>query len=1264
MQPITRDSRRRGNPRKARNNKATKPRRARNEKFTSEESRLARFTFTWSFPPTKTADRAKGESHLALTNIGQRPTLARLLQGEGKDPMVADFIGPYRVVEALGQGAMGIVYRARHRTSERAVALKTVRVASPKLLEGIRREVRALKQIRHPGVVRIVDDGVHRGLPWYAMDLLEGESLRRFGQRVWSPFQRPPLVAETTEVVSATDQLSTPRQGYPGAFSVRTKPVPSFEPCDHPPAAGGKLSMVVDVVGRVCSTLAFLHGEGFVNCDLKPENILLVDAQPVIIDFGLSAHHPGRSGREALEAQPGRAGTIPYMSPEQIRGEFVDARSDLYAIGCLLYELVTGAPPFTGPSWAILTSHLDSPPKRPSELVVGVPDRLERLILRLLEKDVADRFGHADEVAGELAELRGYDVPSPESPPSRSYLYRPRLVGRDAILVELARLRDDAIRGSGALALLGGESGVGKTRVAMELTRLAPGVRARVVTSSGAALSAQSTAVGPSPLDSLRPLLQAVADRCQEGGASVTQRLLGDRVGVLSLYEPLLGHVPSFAPSTPPIPLEVEPSRKRLFAYLSQTIAALADEQPLLWVLDDLQWADELSLAFLGTLTGEHLAQTPLLVLCTYRTEEQNDAVSKIAQLSHTKHVLLPRLGREAVHSIVSDMLALRKLPYDFVEFLSRQSEGNPFFVAEYLQTAVTERVLFRDKSHAWRLAARPGGSPAEYDSLLHPRSLRELIEGRLRTLSPAAGLISLAAAVLGREADLETVQEVAALSEDATIGAVGELLRRQVLEQTDPGLVRFAHDKLREVAYAHADRAQLADLHLRAATVLERRWAGTAEASLFWAALGHHFVMGKRPNAAATYLKLAGDHARATHANGEAIRLYRQAMNQVGQILLELAHDVLPWQGTMLELHEALADVLSLTGQRDEGRTVYEQALLRMGPAHHADRARLYRKIGKTWETQHDHAEALRNYALARGAVAADPLATTTDARDEWIQVRVDQLWVFYWLNRVTDMDALSRELRPVVDMVASPLQRSRFLRTQWMRNLRHDRYVAREETVQFARAALIASQEGDDQAQLLADQFGMGFVLLFNQQVEAADVELSVALAMAERGGDISRQARCLAYLAMAARMQGAREDTRRYSEQGADVAAAAGMRDYVAAAYANRAWLSLGGQDTDGAIQYARRALDTWRSLPFAFPLQWLALVPLLDAMLGRGELEQAVASAQSILDPSQMLLSGAASDALRRAIRCWGDGDRDQTVSALNLALKYLEETGYR
>lgn len=1161
---------------------------------------------------------------------------------------------------------MGVVYRARHVSSDVAVALKTVKVPSSLWLEAIRREIHALTHIRHPGIVRIVDHGVHQGLPWYAMDLLEGESLHRFAQRIWSPFRKHAyasldLSVATTETVSTNSAQTELSPDFDGPAHA---PIPGKP--EQTPAAAGHLEEVLRVMRRVCVALAFLHGEGFINCDLKPSNIVLVDGRPVIIDFGLAAHYPGAYSREALETQRTMAGTLPYMAPEQIRGELADARTDLYAVGCLLYELVVGHPPFEGAPRTLITQHLAKPPVPPSELVTGVPEALERVILKLLEKDLSNRFGFADEVAAALGEIIGDARPLQDVPPARSYLYRPQFVGRGELLARAAQLRDRAAAGKGSLVLLGGESGVGKTRFALELTRLGLGSPMRVVTSQSSPLAAESTtAAGVAPLHTLRPLLQSIADRCQEGGAEVTERLLGARRNVLALYEPLLLHVPAEGSLPPPLPLPLDGSRQRLFSYLRETLLAFAVEKPVLLVLDDIGWADELSLAFLASLSPAYLESTPVFILCTYRSEEASDAVRALLDQPHVVSLTLPRLDDGAVQSMMRDMLAVHDLPKAFVEQITNGAEGNPFFVAEYLRAAVSERVLYRDQLNSWQIAAGPANRAGRRDDALPlPSSLRDLIGKRWEALSALARHAGLAGAVLGREPDLDLLREVAALSDEACVAAVDELLRRQIFEQPDPGHLRFAHDKLREVVYASANTESLRELHARAAASLEARWRDSADASPVWGTLGHHFAAAKLPAEAARYLRLAADHARSIHANGESIRLYREAISQVNELLGHATDDAARWRETLVDLHEALGDVLALIGQRDDARTAYEEALARVAERGTTPRARIHRKLGKTWETQHRHEEALRCYDLAKASLGGELSQAPQEEREEWIQIHIDRLWVYYWLAKVPELEALTRELTPIVERYASPLQRASFFETQVMRNLRRDRYVITEETLRFARTAVQACREARNDARLLTAQFGLGFVLVFNGQPELADAELRSALALAERGGDIAQQARCLSYIALAARMRGLVEETRRFAERCAEVAARAGMREYVAVALAHEAWLSLEAGDFEAASQRARGAVEIWREMKAVFPFQWLALLPLLQASLALGDVPEAVRCAESLLAPGMQSLAGDVMDALGRAVDSWRQDDQEGALVALRLAAEHVTRSEYQ
>jgi eukaryotic-like serine/threonine-protein kinase len=1168
-------------------------------------------------------------------------------------------IGPYRIFEAIGQGGMGIVYRARHTGTGRAVALKTVHVEAPKWLDSIRREIRSLTRIRHPGIVRIVDDGVQQGLPWYAMDLLEGETLRHFGRRIWSPYRRPSVPPPC-----ATDELSETE-------GLQPDPVPwSVGPMGDPstrdrriPAAAGELRHVLAIVRRLCATIAYLHGEGFVNCDLKPENILIVGERPIVIDFGLTAHHPGRTGREAIEP-PRSMGTLLYMSPEQLRGEFVDARSDIYSLGCILYELLVGNPPFHGSPRSIRSHHLSSAALPPSEVAEGISPELEGVVLKLLEKELDARFGYADEVAAILGRLNGDSEPLDLPPPS-PYFYRSRFVGREDILTRLGEVREEAAGGSGALVMLAGESGVGKTRLAMEVTRQARNAGMRIVASEASSLSSESAAaVGPTPLHALRPLLSAIADRCQEGGPDMTEQLLGHQGSILAMYEPLLGHVPAHGAFLPPAALGVEASRKRLFKCIAETMASLAREHPLLWVIDDLGWADELSLAFLHSLTREYIAANPLFILCTYRSEEANDEVAALAARPHVMHLVLRRLGRDAVSSLIGDMLALPRPSEGLVQFVTSQAEGNPFFVAEYLRTAVAERVLYRDQTHSWRLLGddRETRADSEYQSLPLPRSLREHIEQRFRRLSPAGQQAALAAAVVGRDADVDILRAVVGMSDEAVASAVDELLRRQFLEQPNIDQVRFAHDKLREVTYALSSPERLVHLHARTAQALEARGDVGSDPGRGWAILGHHFAAARLSESAARYLRLAADHARETYANGEAVRLYREAINQTHHLLLSLSSESEACHTSLAELYESVGDVHRLAGQNEEARTAYLEALRRTVEMRKSLRARLNRKLGKTWEAEHRHDEALRFYDLAEHLLGADPVETEPEHRDEWFQIRTSQLWVYYWLNKVPQMDAIVTRLRPIIETDASPLQRVTFFRCQFLLGLRRDRYAVSDEGLQFTRAALRAC--GDDRA--VAERpmahFNHGFALLFSGSARLAALEFESADTLARRSGDAPLQVRCATYRTLAARMDRRTEDARHLVEESERLALESNMLEYIAAAHANRSWLALRRGDNDACRQLARKALDIWSHR--LFPFHWMALLPLLEAALAQDDVDEAIECAGAMLGGHQQVLAARVSEALDQARRCWLSERRTAARAALQTALHEFEQAGYR
>ena len=372
------------------------------------------------------------EAHFATTlglpGDGAAPAWAD--PSHSGDPLVGAVLGgKYRLEALLGRGGMGAVYRATQLQLDREVAVKVMRgdmLSDPSAVARFQREARAVARLRHPHIVAVHDFGVEPATGAYlVMEHLEGRSLRN-ELRARAPL--PPVEA-------------------------------------------------VRLIGEILAAVREAHARGVVHRDLKPENVLLERTSGAprakVLDFGLAKLQEPIGSQQSTITRSGEVlGTPLYMSPEQYLGEEADERSDVYALGCVLFEMLAGRPPFVAKAiGALVYKHLGELPAPPGRIVPGVPAALDRIVLRALAKEPGERFQTADDFARALedwnAPASGGAGPPPPRPAGRTPNNLPReathFVGRFEQLAEVERALETS-----RLVTLTGPGGTGKTRLALK----------------------------------------------------------------------------------------------------------------------------------------------------------------------------------------------------------------------------------------------------------------------------------------------------------------------------------------------------------------------------------------------------------------------------------------------------------------------------------------------------------------------------------------------------------------------------------------------------------------------------------------------------------------------------------------------------------------------------------------------------------------------------------------------------------------------------
>jgi DNA-binding CsgD family transcriptional regulator len=726
--------------------------------------------------------------------------------------------GRYKVRKLLGEGSRKKVYLADDSTLEREVAFALIKTEGidADARAGVLRQAQTMGQLgASPHIVSVYDMCDDDGTPYLILEYMAGGDLES-------------LVSNNAETISLEQTIA---------------------------------------IGRaICKGLHFAHQREVIHRDLKSANVWLADEGTAKIgDFGLAL----ASGRSRITTENAIVGTVAYLSPEQATGGEVTARSDLYSLGCILYELVTGRPPYLGDDdVGIISQHINTPPVAPSWHAASCPEPLEALILRLLGKDPAQRPASAEEVDAALATLDLTSTPAADSTQHRSLdsIASGVFVGRQRELSQLKAILEEALGGHGRMVTLVGEPGIGKTRTAEALATYA-GLRGMQVL--------WGRCYEEEGVPAYWPWIQAIRSYVRERDPESLRKEMGSRASVIAeMVSDVKERLPEIEA---PVSLDdPESARFRLFDAVASFLVQASRSQPLMLVLDDLHWADKPSLQLLQFAARE-LERGRLLLVGTYRDVELNrrhPLLQTLAELTREQtfqRVLLRGLSEEDVTRFIK-LAAGIEPPEGLTPTVFTHTEGNPLFVAEVVRLLVQEGELEPAKIVGRRRW-----------SIRIPEGVREVIGRRLDRLSERAQEVITRAALLGRQFALGQLQVVVDdIGEERLLELLDELLAARIVEEPAAavGTYQFTHALVQEALLQELSITRRARMHAQIAEALEGLYG--QHASKHAEELVRHFESAETVLGAAKlieYTLLAGEQALARHAYAEAARLFERGL-------------------------------------------------------------------------------------------------------------------------------------------------------------------------------------------------------------------------------------------------------------------------------------------------------------------------------------------------------------------------------------------------
>ena len=768
-----------------------------------------------------------------------------------------DWLSHYRVIRHLGAGGMGEVYLAEDTRLKRRVALKLLPPELAKdreCLAHLLREARIASALNHPNIVTIYEIGDDDDVGFMATEFIEGKTLREIG------------------------------------------PLPPRE--------------ALEVVLQVTSALVAAHAAGIIHRDLKPANIMRrTDGLVKVLDFGVAKRLDLEPPSEdmpklSLLTQPGALiGTVEYMSPEQARGLKLDVRSDVFSLGVVLYEMVTGSRPFPGETVNdVLAAILLLEPTPAARLVDGLSPLLEAILARALAKTAGDRYQSITEMQTDLKRVWGdLELETRSTGPGKVTTAATRddprtsLAGREAETAALRAAFASAKAGHGLLVSVAGEAGIGKTALVDDflarLRREEPVIVGRGYCSEQLAGS-----------EAYLPILEALDSLLAgSGGEAIAAAMKAQALSWSMQVAPPASDDPSF-------PLLMAQLRASSAERLKREMVALlkqaSQNTPLVLFLEDFQWSDQSTVDLLAYV-GTRVQALHVLIVVTYRPSEMHRLTHPFLSVKLNlqsrgacRELRLGVLARDDVKQYVAREFPGHHFPGEFLTLIHEKTEGYPLFFVDLFHYLRDRESLVR-ASDGWRL--RHSVEDVARDL---PESVRSMIERTIAQLGEADRRLLSAASIQGRTFHAAVVARVLSDDEALVEDRLDAIARRYALveatgeEELRDGTVtvtyQFTHGLYQNAFYATLTPARRAPLSQATANTLLQTSETT---SGMGATLALLFETGRDFLRSAEYFAIAARADDQVFAYREAVALGRRGLKALGHVSQGPARDRLELQ-------------------------------------------------------------------------------------------------------------------------------------------------------------------------------------------------------------------------------------------------------------------------------------------------------------------------------------------------------------------------------